>query len=221
MQGIETSKLIVPESKISYSHSISAPVGTTPESISVPVIFNIPINLLSVIGDWMLPSHNLMLIELLVPALSVWPALTVIVPFLGRESPSSTKNMSSGTPPSLSITSTPIECDAGIAPIVARVLVITMVLHPIGCSRPNSSNTFTVKAFSPFLLNGSETIMLFFNAADPELQPVSELVNSMVYPFKSLPSTHMIFAESLGVLAVYLNERSMSVLITSFAAFLL
>ena len=71
MQGIETSKLIVPESKISYSHSISAPVGTTPESISVPVIFNIPINLLSVIGDWMLPSHNLMLIELLVPALSV------------------------------------------------------------------------------------------------------------------------------------------------------
>ena len=71
------------------------------------------------------------------------------------------------------------------------------------------------------MLNGSETIMLFFNVAEPELQPVSELINSIVYPFKSFPSTHMIFAESLGVLAVYLNERSISVLITSFAAFLL
>ena len=221
IQGIETSKLIVPESNISYSHSISAPVGTTPESISVPVIFSIPINLLSAIGDWILPSHSLILMESFVPALSVCPALTVRVPFLGRASPSSTKNISSGTPPSLSITSTPIECDAGIAPIVARVFVITIVLFPIGCSRPNSSITLTVNAFSPFLFNGSETIMLFFKAAEPELQPVSELVNSIVYPFKSLPRTHIIFAESLGVLAVYLNERSISVLITSFAAFLL
>ena len=100
---------MVPESDISNSHSISAPVGTTPESISIPVILRTPIKRLSVIGDSMLPSHNLILIESFVPALSVCPALKVIAPFLGRASPSLTKNSRVGTPPSLSTTSTPIE----------------------------------------------------------------------------------------------------------------
>ena len=43
----------------------------------------------------------------------------------------------------------------------------------------------------------------------------------MVYPFNSLPSTHIIFAISAGVLAVYLKDKSIVVLTTLFVAFLL
>ena len=74
MQGMETSSRILPESDISYSHSMSAPVGTVPLSISVPLIFSTPIKRLSVMGDWMVPSHSLMLIDSLEPALSDCPA---------------------------------------------------------------------------------------------------------------------------------------------------
>ena len=162
-----------------------------------------------------------MLMELFVPALRVWPALNVIVPFLGKASPSFTKNSSVGTPPSLSTTSTPIEWEAGMAPIVASVLVMIILLVPIGCSCPNSSKTLTAKQFSPLCDKGSEIRRFSFRVARPEDQPVSRLVNWIVYPFSVLSRTHITLAWSCGVRAVYLKDSSISVLIVLFADFLL
>ena len=70
-----------------------------------------------------------------------------MLPFLGKASPSFTSESRVGVPPSLSITSTETVCEAGIAPIVAKVLVIIIGSDTALISLPNSSNTFTEKRF--------------------------------------------------------------------------
>src|SRR3546814_9898711 len=48
-----------PESSTSYSQISSAPAAMTPSSKSVPLISNMPMKRLSLMGSEMSPSHNL------------------------------------------------------------------------------------------------------------------------------------------------------------------
>ena len=76
-------RLPVPESRISYSRTNSAPAAMTPSSKSEALISNIPMNRLSFTGSAISPSHNLNLIDPALPALRDSPALKVFLPFLG------------------------------------------------------------------------------------------------------------------------------------------
>src|SRR3546814_4302579 len=59
IEGTETSRTMLPESSTSYSQISSAPAAMTPSSKSVPLISNMPMKRLSLMGSEMSPSHNL------------------------------------------------------------------------------------------------------------------------------------------------------------------
>src|SRR3546814_13290595 len=84
IEGTETSRTMLPESSTSYSQISSAPAAMTPSSKSVPLISNMPMKRLSLMGSEMSPSHNLNLIDPALPALRDSLALKVFLHSLGR-----------------------------------------------------------------------------------------------------------------------------------------
>jgi hypothetical protein len=142
-RGTETSIMMLPESKTSYSQIISAPAAITPSSKSEPLISNMPMNRLSLIGSEISPSQSLNLMDPALPSSQGLLGLEGLLALLGQLISLAHQVVEDQRPPSLSRASTPTECDAGIASMLAAVLAMTILSSFRETGPPLESKTKT------------------------------------------------------------------------------